>query len=48
MGAIKSKRCQRGHLMRGANLYTYSNGNRECKACSKIRYRKARRKKALL
>jgi hypothetical protein len=46
MGAIKSKRCQRGHLMRAPNLYTRKKGQRECKACSKLRYRKARRKKA--
>lgn len=43
MGALKSKRCTKGHLLHGGNLYLKSNGQRECKKCSlersKIAYR---------
>lgn len=37
MGALKSSKCSKGHLMRGPNLYIRANGQRQCKACIDIR-----------
>jgi len=34
MGALKSKRCSRGHLLAGRNLYMRKDGSRECLRCS--------------
>jgi hypothetical protein len=34
MGALKSKRCSRGHLLSPANTYLRKNGQRECRKCS--------------
>ena len=48
MGALKSKRCSRGHLLKDGNLYIRSNGTRECRKCSLVRSKEwvaAQRKK---
>jgi|SRR5579862_1347471 len=42
-GALKSKRCSRGHLRAGKNLYLRKNGTRECRQCS-LKRSAARRK----
>ena len=34
MGALKSKKCSRGHSLSGDNLYIRKNGGRECRKCS--------------
>lgn len=38
MGALKSTRCSKGHLLKDA--YVCKNGKRECRQCSKQRARK--------
>lgn len=46
MGALKSIRCKKGHLLKGQNLYVRRNGTRECRRCSIERsqqWRKQRR-----
>jgi hypothetical protein len=45
MGALKSIRCSRGHLLKGANLYLRRDGTRECRKCSLERGRVWRVKK---
>jgi hypothetical protein len=45
MGAIKSMKCMKGHLLRGKNLYIRANGTRECKACSLARSKRWRKRK---
>ena len=37
MGALKSYRCSKGHVLAGKNLYLRSNGTRECRKCSLAR-----------
>jgi len=44
MGALKSLRCSKGHLLKGRNLYLRKDGTRECRACSLARGRAARQK----
>lgn len=39
MGAIKSYKCSRGHILKDGNLYIRSNGTRECRKCSRERNR---------
>ncbi len=39
-GQIKKGRCKRGHLFEGNNIFVGSNGDRECKACKRMRERK--------
>jgi hypothetical protein len=34
MGALKSYKCSRGHVLAGKNLYIRKNGTRECRKCS--------------
>jgi hypothetical protein len=37
MGAHKSYKCSKGHILKDSNLYVRKNGTRECKKCSLIR-----------
>jgi hypothetical protein len=48
MGAIKSYRCSKGHVLKDSNVYLRKDGTRECRKCSLIRsseYRKIKRRK---
>lgn len=42
MGALKSYKCSKGHVLRGANLYVCKNGSRQCRKCALERGRKFR------
>ena len=44
MGALKSLKCAKGHLLAGKNLYLRKNGQRECRLCSLKRSRQWRKK----
>lgn len=37
MGALKSTRCSKGHLLKEPNLYFRTNSQRECKKCKELR-----------
>ena len=39
MGALKSLKCSKGHVMEDPNLYHRGDGKRECLACKKERNR---------
>ena len=48
MGALKSYKCSKGHVLKGTNLYIRADGTRECRKCSLERvkaWQKAHRKK---
>lgn len=44
MGALKSPKCSKGHLMKPPNLYMRPDGQRECLMCKQQRGRDARAK----
>jgi hypothetical protein len=46
MGALKSYKCSRGHVLKGANLYMRKDGTRECRKCALERNRVWRSMKA--
>lgn len=46
MGALKSPKCSKGHLLKGDNLYMRKNGQRECKTCSNKRAKEFKEKAA--
>ncbi len=39
MGALKSKKCARGHKLSGDNVRIRPDGKRDCLACAKIRHK---------
>jgi hypothetical protein len=39
MGALKSYRCSKGHVLSASNTYKKKHGQRECKKCSLERRR---------
>ena len=45
MGALKSYRCSKGHVLKGGNLYIRKDGTRECRKCSLARQKKWRQEK---
>lgn len=47
MGALKSYKCSKGHILKGNNLYIRINGSRECRKCSLERNRKWREQQKL-
>lgn len=50
MGALKSSKCSKGHVLKAPNLYYRTNGQRECKKCKELRNAeiKEKRRKGLL
>jgi hypothetical protein len=45
MGALKSYKCSKGHILKGKNLYSRANGSRECRKCSLERSRRQRKER---
>jgi hypothetical protein len=43
MGAHKSYKCSKGHILKDGNLYIRKDGTRECRKCSLDRGQKRRK-----